>query len=397
VGATAADPAYRRADYALTLLMVVLYAPLLFFGYGSDNDAYLVLDSGRGLITHHTYAPSRNPGYFLFEATIGLLSRLGGSVLCNAATLVVGAAALLCFLRVCRQLRLPRPHLLGVLFVVHPVVWVNATCTMDYVWALALLLTGLLLVLRRAYLAAGVVLGLAVAMRSTSFIAAGLVLAFALIGRREDRGRVALAGGVAVVLAALFYLPSFRYAGNSLAFLQPMTGGDEFWTPRLRLGRFVYKNVYLWGLPASMILPVLLLLGRRSLSDTRWRPVVLGCAAVVVAYEALFLTYPIEIAYLLPLVPAALILLGIALAERPVLLKVFAGVLASYAVINLNIARPDNPMRATWGTVGWWVEPGFVLRDARDRAALRHCDTYACWEKVAGSGRPASEAPAVGN
>src|SRR5688572_11872431 len=149
--------------------------------------------------------------------------------------------------------------------------WANATSTMDYVWALTLLLAGLLLTLRRHYLAAGVVLGLAVALRSTSFIAAGLILTFALAGRRGDRGRVAAAGLLAVVLSAAFYYPSFRHAGYTLAFLKPMIGGDELWTPALRLGRFVYKNLYLWGLPASMILPVLFVLGRRALSDTRRR------------------------------------------------------------------------------------------------------------------------------
>ena len=376
------DPAGARLDGALVVLMLALYAPLLFFGYGSDNDTYLVLDSGRGLLRDHTYTPSRNPGYFLYELTTGVLSQVGGSVLCNAATLAMAVVSLLCFLKICRRLEVPRPHLLGLLLVIHPALWVNGTCTMEYVWALALVLAGTLLVIKRSYGVAAVLLGLAIAIRSTSFIAAGLVLGYALLARRPDRGRVVLAGFIAVVIGGLFYLPPFRQAGFSLAFLKPMTGGSELWTLKLRLARFVYKNLYFWGLLGSLALPVLLLLGWRRLLDPGRRRVVLACAGVVAAYEALFLKYPIEIAYLLPTLPAVLILLGIGLAHRPVVIGAFGVLLLSYAALNLNIARPDQHDRATGGAVGLWVEPGYVLQDARKRQALRGCDSYDCWVAV---------------
>ena len=260
-GATTVDAPSRRADLLLVALMLALYTPLIFLGYGSDEDTYLVLDSGRELIDHQTYRPSRNPGYLLFESMTGVLARVGGSVLCNAATLAAGTAAVLWFLGVCRELEVPRRHLLGVLFILHPVAWVAATSTMDYAWALALLLGGLLCVIRRAYLAAGFILGLAIAMRSTSFVAAGLVLTFALVARREEWRKILLAGTIAAVLGGLLYVPSWRHAGYTLSFLKPMIGEADFWTPKLA-GRFLYKNVYFWGLLGSMMLPVLLALGR---------------------------------------------------------------------------------------------------------------------------------------
>jgi hypothetical protein len=359
--------------------MVLLYLPLIFIGYGTDNDTFLVLDSGRKLVNEHAYVPSRNPGYLLYEAVVGVLDRVGGPVLSNAATLAAAVAAVWCFLQICRHLDVPRPRLLGALLVIHPVFWTSATCTMDYVWAMALLLGGCLLLLRRSYLAAGIVLGLAVAMRSTSCIAAGLFLLFALAGRPGDWRRVVPAGVVAVFIGAVCYLPSFRHAGYTLSFLRPMIGGEELWTPELRLGRFAYKNVYFWGPIAALLLPALLLLVRRGLSDPKRRSLVACCLAVAAAYEALFLAYPIDLPYLLPLLPAVLILLGIALAQQPMLLTLFGVVLASYAVLNVNVARPDHPGRATGGTLGLWVEPGFVLQNARDRADLRHCRTAAEW------------------
>jgi hypothetical protein len=255
---------------------------------------------------------------------------------------------------------------------------------MEYVWALAMLLAGALLTLKRSYATAGAVLGLAIALRSTSFIAAALVVGSALIRRPGDRGRVLLGGVVTLVLGGLFYLPPFRQAGYSLAFLRPMTGGPEFWTPELRLARFIYKNVYFWGLPAALALPALLILGSRALLDPDRRRLVLACAAGVAAYELMFLMYPIEPAYLLPALPAVLILLGIAAANRPVSLGLFGCLLLSYAVLDINVARPDRPERATGGTVGLWVEPGYLVQDARKRLALRGCDSYDCWVAVAG-------------
>jgi hypothetical protein len=382
--ARAAGPPGRRNDLLLLAAMVLLYLPLVFIGYGTDNDTFLVLDSGRQLINEHTYVPSRNPGYLLYEAAVGVLDRVGGPVLSNAATLASAAAALWCFLQICRHLDVPRPHLLGMLLVIHPVFWTSAACTMDYVWALALLLAGCLLLLRRAYLAAGVVLGLSVGMRSTSCIAAGLFLVFALAGRPADRRRVVLAGVVAVALGALCYLPSFRHAGYTLSFLTPLIGGEELWTPGLRLARFGYKNIYFWGPVAAMLLPALLLLVRRGLSDPRRRSLVACCLAVAAAYEALFLAYPIDLPYLLPFLPAVLILLGVALAQQPGLLAAFGVALASYAVLNVNIARPDHPGRATGGTVGLWLEPGLVLQNVRERAELRHCRTNAEWMTATG-------------
>lgn len=382
--ASIVPPTGERAYLLPVALMLALYAPLIFLGYGSDNDTFLVLDTGRGLLERQTYQPSRNPGYILFETTVGVLSRVGGSVLCNAATLAAGVASLLLFLRVCRELDVPRRGLLGVLFVAHPVLWVNATCTMDYVWALALLLAGLLLVIRRAYLAAGVVLGLAIAVRSTSFVGGGVVLACALAGRRDDRGKILLAAVIAVLLGALFYVPSFRHAGYTLEFLRPMIGGPHYWTLKLQLGRFVYKNLYFWGLPAAAMLPMILWAGRGGLSDPRRRGLVMACVAGVLAYQTLFLAYPIELGYLLPMVPAVLILLGVGLAHRPGVLVTFAGVLASYALVNLNVARPNTSERATGSVLGLWVEPGFVVQDAQERTILMQCDNYPCWERVTG-------------
>ena len=386
----------RRYDLLLVAAMVLLYLPLIFVGYGLDNDTFLVLDSGRSIVERRTYVPSRPPGYALYETAVGVLDKLGGHVLSNAVTLAFGAVCVSCFLQICRHLGVPRPSLLACLLIVHPVFWTSSTLTMDYVWALAMLLGGCLLLLRRSYLLAGLALGLAIGTRATSCVAAALLLAFPLVGRPGDRGRVVAAGLIAVVVGAVFYIPPFRHAGDSLAFLTPTIGDPAMRTIKLRAGRFVYKSIYFWGLLGTLALPVLLLLSWKNLTGTAWRRVAACCAAVVGAYLLLFFQFPVELQYLLPALPAVLILLGIGLTDRPMVLSAFGVVLASYALVNVNIARPDRPDNATGAAVGLWVEPGLVLKHAQRRAALRHCRTTAEWMATTGyvpptqpAGRPA--------
>ena len=102
------------------------------------------------------------------------------------------------------------------------------------------------------------------------------------------------------------------------------------------------------------------------------------------AYKALFLKYPLEGGYLLPMLPAVLILLGIGLAHRPAILAAFGAALALYAVVSINVARPNEPYRATGGRVGLWIEHGPLWRDVRMRTMLLGCDTHAGWQKITG-------------
>ncbi len=372
----------RRADMLVLAAALVLYVPFVFLGYGSDNDSYGVLDSGRELLQHHRYVPSRPPGYLVYEVSIGILSRVGGSVLCNAASVVMALIALACFLRICEHFGVRHRHLLAVTLMVQPVFWLNATCTMDYVWALAMLLGGFLLLLRRWYLLGAILLSLAVGTRLSSFIAAGIFLIYPLRAYPKDRLRVVAAGAVAIVIGALCYLPSFRQAGYTTAFLHAGVSQGEMWSTKMKLGRFVYKNIYLWGLPATLVgagLCTMIVFRREAILRKQWRGLVVVCLALLVGYEALFVKYPIEPAYLLQAVPAVLMLLGMGLSDRPRLLMLFAIAVASYAVVNINLARPNQRDKASSARIGLWVERGYIIQDVPRRKAVMGCATLECF------------------
>lgn len=364
-----------------------LYAPWLFLGYGADSDIWSLLHAGRVLLTEGTYVGSRNPGYLIPEVGLGLLDLLGGSVLSNAGTLVMGLVAVGSFLTITDRLAIPHRFLLATGLVLHPVFWTNATSSMDHVWALGFLLSGWLALLDRRWLLAGLLLGCAVGSRLTLVIAVAAVLGYAVLTDAARRDAVR-AGLVAGVLGAACYLPPAAYAGWTMAFLQPGgLGGPELWTWPMRLGRWGYKSLYLWGLPTAALLAGFVAYGLRKRPHPRTALLSL-CAFVVVAYEALFLRFPLDVGYLLPIVPFVLIALGLVLARHRPWLTAFVVLLGLYNVVTINVARPDRPFEASGASFGLWVEPGPLIEHTRLRLLTRDCEDSACWQERMGRTEP---------
>lgn len=357
------------------------YAPWLFLGYGDDPDAYRIVRTGRVLLEEGYYIGSRNPGYLVPELATMVLSTVGGSVLSNLGTLCMGLVALGAFLVIIQRLGVPNRFVLAAGLAVHPVFWTNATVTMDHVWGLGFLMAGWAALLGRRWWLAGVLLGLAVGSRFTTALAVGGVLAYALYVAKDDRRDVIQAGLVAGVLGAACYLPSAWEFGWTLGFLQPAgLGGEELWTWTLRLGRWGYKSLYLWGLPTAILLVVLGVLALR-----RWPrptpPLLWLCLGVFVAYELLFLRFPLDVGYLLPVVPFVLLALGTLFVKRRSALVAFVVVLGLYNVVSLNVARPDQPFHATGATTGLWLEPGPLVESTRVRWITRDCISARCWDE----------------
>jgi uncharacterized membrane protein len=91
-----------------------------------------------------------------------------GAVAFNAATAVMSALAVLFF-----ALSMDRLGIAGILeasaaLAFAPVIFVNSTSALDYLWALAFILGGFYFVLERRPILAGIFLGLAIGTRITS-------------------------------------------------------------------------------------------------------------------------------------------------------------------------------------------------------------------------------------
>ncbi len=353
------------------------YLPLTLLGFGSDIDSYLVVETGVRLLEEGTYRPSRTPGFLVYEVGSAALVWLGGSVASNLGSAAMALVAVASFLGLCRRWAVPHRHLLALAFALHPFVWVNAASTMDYLWALGFGLAGGVLLLDRRWLGAGLVFGLAIGTRLTTVLVVAPFLVYALTQRRADWRGLALTALLAFGLGGLCYVPSLL-AYQGLGLLE-IAGTEEqaTWTWAAHLGRFVYKNIYLWGLPAALVLAGLAV---RAVRRARQRPpsaVLALCLSVIGLYELFYLRYPLEQEYILPVIPFVLIGLGLSVGRRGLVL--FCALVLAYNLVSVNLARPDRPNMARSVDYGLWAEPGYLADDTRQRLLVLECATATCW------------------
>lgn len=123
------------AATALAIVYLLSRLPWLALGYGADPDAWRVAISARYLWEHGQYFPSRLPGYPLYELVTAALYP-GGALLTNSATLLVSFAGVLLFASILKRLRVDPKGLLTLAFAFAPMLWINSTVTLDYLWGL---------------------------------------------------------------------------------------------------------------------------------------------------------------------------------------------------------------------------------------------------------------------
>lgn len=368
----------RQPETGVALAITLLCAPMIFAGYGADTDTYLVLSAGTDFITTGQYRPSRPPGYVVFELVTHVLSELGGSVLTNAVTLGMTCAFLLALGRVCRQLNVARAAFVVACAGLSPYFVASSAVTMEYLWALALLMWGLAFAIAGHRWRAALLFGLAIALRLQSLLF--VVCAYGFVAREPDtRSRWLAPAASSALLGALAYLPPFAAAGYSLDFARAMVGGPELWSLTARLGRFVYKNVYFWGLQGTLALALVVALGLKSRAFSALsRAVFWLCVAGIVSTEALYLVYPLEPTYLLFMLPFAAILLSVCV-RQTWQVAVVLGAFFSAQWLSINIAKPDVPAQAQSASFGLWLEPGVVWRDVAERVQYVGCHDWQCW------------------
>jgi hypothetical protein len=361
----------RNKTIAVLLLAFILYLPLTFLGLGSDCDSYNLMNSVQSLAQKHVYMPSRYPGNPVHELLTTLLYVLGGSLFTNLGSLAMSLVVIYFFIKICEYHKIAHKHLLAIFMIIQPLYYVASTYTIDYFFALGFLLIGYMLLTKKRYLIAGIFWGLAIGTRMSSslFIIVWLFTYFR--NQEADRNSCLLSVGISAIIGASFFILPFLYAGCTFAFFTHYLG---YWNLIGHLSRFVFKNVYFWGLQTSLVFLFNLAFILKSLRknyEPGYRNIITACVLMIIFYEAFFLGMPGDKSYLLPMLPFVLMLLGIALKNYKPLLILLIAVQISYNFININIARPNVPDNATAITVGLWFERGYLVNDIIERMKIK--------------------------
>jgi len=323
---------------AIAVLLTRL--PWIGSGYGSDPDGYRVVIAARQIARSGVYETSRFPGYPVYEY-LTALSATAAPWVSNAVTALLSVAAFVLFAMIARELGIRRYLLLALAFALTPVVYVNSSCTMDYVPALAAQLAATYAVLRRRPMLAGALLGIAVGCRIT---AGALALPLCLwmltsqsqsqsqsqpLARARPLRQVLTFGVTLLVVSVLCFLPVWRrYGFDFFAFYD----NDSF--PPFEV---VYARAVplVWGaLGAAVLLglvcaaPFYYRHSMQRLAEARTRSAVVLAAVAIALYLVAFLRLPDEAGYLIPAVPFVLLLVGL-LAPRWAVGTLVAGLMLS--------------------------------------------------------------------
>lgn len=390
-------PPSLRRDLSIYLVYVVVAFPLCFLGYGADNDTYGVLDAGYS--TWHQGVPetSRNPGYWLYEAATYVLNRSGGYFATNLASLICGAIVLWFFLKIAKRLDAPDPRPVAFCLMATPVFLIACSSTIDYAFSLVCMIASVEMLLDGRPWLAGILGAAAIAFRpSNAAVLAGGYAALLIFDCAIERGssswlRIFGSGLIAAVLGAAPCYESWRVAGSSLGFLAPMIGDPAMWTPWMRIGRFLYKSIYLLGPIASCLFVASLIRWRAEIFALRERGVrerrrLFTYAGIVVANGTLFFVFPIEISYLIPGLFFLFVLAAVTNLRKQQWAWAVALAIVFEGIVTISFARPNIAGRATSAKFEISAKPGELVESARLRRSLIGCESYACWDdRVSGS------------
>ncbi|MGC3991382.1 MAG: hypothetical protein QM796_17205 [Chthoniobacteraceae bacterium] len=296
---------------ALILVIVLTRLPFLDAGYGANVDAWRVANVARQLATTGEYEASRLPGYPLQEMICSLFWR-GGPVALNGLSLLMSLAAVLALLVIARacQCRDAWAYALALAFT--PVFFINSVSAKDYVWAIAFVLWALWAAIKNRPILCALLLGLAIGCRITSgamMLPLGMIL-----WQQSSAGKGTVLARFAVfacLTGALCFLPVWlRYGPGFFTFYENHD--------RPGLSDILQRAfVEVWGLPGLLGL-IVAVAGtaftafRSSRNETSARPKLLAPLLVMIAlYLIAFWRLPDQAGYLVPIIPAVLLLMAL--------------------------------------------------------------------------------------
>ncbi|HLN24188.1 MAG TPA: hypothetical protein VK558_09420 [Patescibacteria group bacterium] len=370
------------------LLIAAIYLlaaiPLVFLGYGSDNDTYGVLDAGLKTWGQNNPSMSRHPGYWLYEALVYFINGLGGSLATNICTLVASLFIVHSFHSILDKRNINNKTLITLCFSLNPYFLIAATSTMDHIWALALIVLVMQIMNQRRMILVGLLAGMAIGMRLSSAIAIFGILFGSLMHsiKIENFKRLFVIGLISLVVGGMFYVPSWMFVGENSSFLTPHLGNESLWTLRMHVGRALYKPTYLFGLlsfAGIIVISAFMAIHKKISFDDSDVCIVAIFGAV--STLVLFVIYPLKINYLLPFLFFTYLAFGLLFRECPkyAISLLFISVI-SYSFVSFPLAKPDRPNRARNAMIGLSIENGVLLSDISKRLELMPCKTLSCWE-----------------
>jgi len=315
----------------IIVFLVVLLSrlPFLDAGYGANVDAWRVALTAREIAVTGDYSVSRFPGYPIQEIVCSWFWR-GGPFALNALSAIFSAIAATAFAAIARKLDGRDAFLAALAFAATPILFISSVSSKDYVWAIAFILLAILSALHQRAVLAGMFLGLATGCRITS-LSMLLPIALILFSKSERPHRIASVTkftAVSIITVAIAFSPVWLRYGTTFWRFYEHARPDwltilsrstlEIWGPIGSIGLFLAACVLSLsrsGLFRKVAASTIGLLSTKELLDppdhlsssrSKWMTAALALWLAITV--AVYLRLPDQAGYLLPAVPAVILL-----------------------------------------------------------------------------------------
>lgn len=296
---------YQDMLFFLGVAILVFLTRLMFLSesYGVDDDAWRIALAARDISVRQIYRPSRLPGYPVPEILYSLVWQQGPKLM-GGITAVLSSLGSAFFYLTLRKLKIQDSLLIAFTFAITPIIFINSTNTMDYLWSLSFVLGSLYFIYSDAPWPAGILLGLAIGSRITAGV---FVILFPILmyGRKQTHRAIFIFIISALMVGGLWFLPAFLKSGfGFLGFYDVVNYPSLF---RLA-GMF---TVNLWGHVGSIALVFVAITGIVKLVKERVSvPIqeyltleIAVWTAAILLMVIMLLRLPLSPGYLIPAVP----------------------------------------------------------------------------------------------
>jgi len=205
---------------SLTVFYFLSRIPLIYAGFGSDNDSILYGATAKTILETGVYGLSRRPGFPLYEQLLALFLRFDGWVLINWITAIISFMILIIFYQIMSFYKYTKQEkiLLSIFLAVFHTFWISSTSVIDYNWAFFFIMSAYLALLYKRWELSALCLAMAIGFRLTSGIF-GVPFLFYMFKRSEMRRYLLPYFLLTGLMSFVFYAPCFLRYG--LDFLRP--------------------------------------------------------------------------------------------------------------------------------------------------------------------------------
>jgi len=342
--------------YILSLAFLITRIPLLNLGYGKDPDAWRVAVSALYLKNYHIYQTSRFPGYPLSEFVNSIVIQYGW-VVTNSITMMLSLASVITFGKILDIIEIEKRGLLTVTYAFMPILWINSTNTMDYMWGLTLLIISWYFSLKKNYLLSSILMGLAISSRINLIL---FLLPFTYLVWKETRNirKVIYFNLGASIIPIIMFSPLWiKYGLGLITYVQENFTLISYIE---QVGYYIYSGFGL--LPIIIFLMGLLISAKKLIMQIlNGNEEIIFLLLTIVPTLILYLKAPYATEYLIPVLPFGLILVGKLYSSR--LFSLLCILLLLNSVVNVGFISIDDNGKPEFKI----IDEGDIKKDIDER------------------------------